>query len=109
MMIDNTSAIVLWRMEHSLLTVEDLADAVGLEPETVETFIRYRLIEPSATSCSSPLFPTCTVDRLQRILHLRYELGVNLAGVSVILDTTEHLEQVQMELDLLRRRLGLTE
>ena len=55
MMIDNTSAIILWRMEHSLLTVEDLADAVGLEPETVETFIRYRLIEPSATSSSSPL------------------------------------------------------
>jgi DNA-binding transcriptional MerR regulator len=108
-MVDKTSAIVVWRVEHSLLTIEDLATASGLQPETIETFIRCRLIEPSANTAACPLFANCTVERLQRILQLRYELGVNLAGVSVILDMTEHLEKLQRELELLRERSGLTE
>lgn len=108
-MIDKTAAIVLWRTEHSLLTVEDLANASGLQAETVETFIRYRLIAPSANTAACPLFSNCALERLQRILQLRYELGVNLAGVSVILDMTEHLEQLQRELEILREHSGLTE
>jgi DNA-binding transcriptional MerR regulator len=104
-MADSTRALVLWRTEHSLLTLEDLANAAGLCQETLQTFVGYRLIEPSASVGSCPLFSTASVERLQRILRLRHELGVNLAGLAVILDMTERVEKLQKELDVLRNRI----
>lgn len=44
------------------------------------------------------------VTRLRRIRRLRYDLGVNLAGVEVILHLLEHLETVRSELEQERRR-----
>jgi DNA-binding transcriptional MerR regulator len=102
-------ALVLWRTEHSLLSVEDLASAAGVQTGIVESFVRYHLIEPSSHLGAGQLFSTSTVARLQRIVQLRHELGVNLAGVAVILQMTEHMEALQRELEDLRQRPGLME
>jgi DNA-binding transcriptional MerR regulator len=107
-MSDKAQALVLWRTEHSLLSVEELARAAGVQAGTVEVFVRYRLIEASTNPGSDQLFPTSVVDRLGRIIHLRQELGVNLAGVAVILEMAEHMEALQKELDILRRHWSLT-
>ena len=101
-MSDKAQALVLWRTEHSLLSVEELARAAGVQAGTVEVFVRYQLIEASTNPGSDQLFPTSVVDRLRRIVHLRQELGVNLAGVAVILEMTEHMEALQKELEVLR-------
>ena len=107
--IDKTQELILWRTEHSLLTLEDLANAAGLHPELVEKFVGYGLLEPSANTGSHPLFPASSVERLRCILRLRRDLGVNLAGVAVILEMRERIENLQRELKRLRRRLGLVE
>src|SRR3982074_975088 len=104
MMKVTTQALTLWRSEHSLLTLEDLAKAVGLHAELVDTFVRYRLVEPMAHTGSCPLFPSPAVDRLQRVLRLRHDLGVNLAGVAVILRMTEQIEDLRRQLKLMRSR-----
>jgi DNA-binding transcriptional MerR regulator len=96
-------ALTLWRTENSLLTLEDLAKAAGMTPEVVDTFVRYRLVEPSSESNSHQLFPISCVERLKRILRLRYDLGVNLAGAAVILEMTERIEELKRELIYLRR------
>jgi DNA-binding transcriptional MerR regulator len=106
-MIDKAQALVLWRTEHLLLSVEDLASASGVQAGFVETFIRFRLIEPTANAGSDQLFPASTVDRLRQIVHLRQDLGVNLAGVAVILEMAEHMEELEKELNLLREHSGL--
>jgi MerR family transcriptional regulator/heat shock protein HspR len=108
-MTDKTHALILWRTEHSLLSVEDLASASGVQTGIVETFVRLRLIEPSALIGFDQLFPASTVDRLQRIVHLRQDLGVNLAGVAVILQMSEHMEALQKEVEALREHSGLSE
>jgi DNA-binding transcriptional MerR regulator len=102
-MAEQTHALTVWRTEHSLLTLEDLACVAGLNPELVDTFVRYRLVEPAASTGSRPLFSFSSVERLQRILRLRHDLGVNLAGVGVILEMTERIEDLQREIDVLRR------
>ena len=102
-MAEQTHALTVWRTEHCLLTLEDLARAAGLHPELVDTFVRYRLVEPTASTGSRPLFSVSSVERLQRILRLRHDLGVNLAGVGVILEMAERIESLQREIDLLRR------
>jgi MerR family transcriptional regulator/heat shock protein HspR len=101
-MADKAQALVLWRSEHSLLSVDELASAAGVQAGTVEVFVRYRLIEPSVNA-GSDLFPMSVIDRLHQIVLLRQDLGVNLAGVALILEMTEHMEALQKELDTLRR------
>jgi DNA-binding transcriptional MerR regulator len=104
-MAEQTHALTVWRTEHSLLTLEDLASAAGLHPELVDAFVRHQLVEPTVHISSCPLFPTSSVGRLKRILHLRHEMGVNLAGISVILDMTEQIENLETELEMLRQQL----
>jgi len=104
-MAEQTHALTVWRTEHSLLTLEDLASAAGLHPELVDVFVRYQLVEPTVHTSSCPLFPISSVERLKRILHLRHEMGVNLAGISVILDLTEQIENLETDLKMLRNQL----
>jgi DNA-binding transcriptional MerR regulator len=101
-MTDKAQALVLWRTEHSLLSMHELARAAGVQAGIVEVFVRYRLIEPSMNAGPDQLFPTSVVDRLHRIVHLRQDLGINLAGVAVILEMTEHMEALEKELGILR-------
>jgi chaperone modulatory protein CbpM len=103
-MAEQTHALTVWRTEHSLLTLEDLASAAGLRPELVDTLVRYRLVVPKVNTGSCPLFSFSSVERLGRILRLRHDLGVNLAGVAVILELTERIERLQSELEFLRTR-----
>jgi DNA-binding transcriptional MerR regulator len=97
--------MALWRTEHGLLTVDDLASAAGLNSDAVETFSRFGLIEPCLRTGSRLLFQESSVERLQRIQRLRHNLGVNSAGVGVILEMTERIEDLQAELEFLHGRL----
>ena len=106
---NETRAMILWRTEHALLTVEDLARATGLYPEQVEKFVRFGLVEPVAGGGSHAMFAAAAVERLRRIVRLRRDLGVNLAGVAAILEMRERMENLQRELEHLRRRLGIEE
>src|SRR5882724_11754191 len=108
-MAEQTHALTVWRTEHSLLTLEDLASAAGLRPELVDVFVRYQLVEPTVHTGSCPLFPISSVERLNRILRLRHDLGVNLAGVAVILEMMEQIEHLQTELRRWRERSRLQE
>jgi DNA-binding transcriptional MerR regulator len=102
-------AMILWRTEHELLTVEDLARAAGLHPEQVQKFVEFGLVEPVAGGGSHPMFAATMVERLRRAVRLKRDLGANLAGVAAILEMRERMENLQRELQHLRRRLGLEE
>src|SRR5258705_1530451 len=104
-MAEQTHALTVWRTEHSLLTLEDLASAAGLHPDLVDVFVRYQLVEPTVHTRSCPLFPTSSIERLKRISRLRHEKGVNLAGISVILDMPEQIENLETDLEMLRQQL----
>ena len=106
-MKNETRSMILWRTERALLTVEELARATGLHPDQVEKFVGFGLVEPAAGGGPGPMFAVDAVERLRRIVRLRHDLGVNLAGVAAILEMRERMENLQRELQHLRRRLGL--
>jgi DNA-binding transcriptional MerR regulator len=83
--------IILWRTVHSLLPAEELANLAGVHPEMVSKLVACGLIEPVAESGGSALFAHSAVERVRCIVRLRHDLGVNLAGVAVILDLKERL------------------
>ncbi len=105
----HASALVLWRTEHALLTLEDLASAAGLHPELVATFVAYGLLEPEPDAACPGLFAPASVERLRCIVRLRRDLGVNLAGVAVILQMRDQIVALQREIDRLRRQIGREE
>lgn len=91
---------------QAFLSLEDLALAAGLHPDMVGRLVEYGLLETSAGASGSALFPASSVERLRSIMRLKSDLGVNLAGIAVILDMRERLVGLQAELARLRARLG---
>ena len=81
--------------EQIVLELEELASAAGVHPDLVVQFVEYGLLEPEAGADPRPLFPVSAVIRLRRIVRLRSDLGVNLAGIAVILDLLDRLLRLQ--------------
>lgn len=101
-----TEITILWSDEQGALTIEDLARATGLHPDQIEAFVRFGLLEPAAGE-ERAVFAVAAIDRLRTIVRLRRDLGVNLAGVAAILEMQERITELRVELEHLRRRLGL--
>jgi DNA-binding transcriptional MerR regulator len=89
--------IVLCRRERDQLTLERLAAAADVHPGLVEQIVAYGLLEPVEWVGPVLLFDAAVVPRLQIIMRLRRDTGVNLAGISMILDMLERLRALERE------------
>lgn len=95
--------IVLRREAHKFLTIDAAASCAGIHPSVVERFVECDLIEPvRGESIGDLLFDAAVIPRLKRIERLRRDLGINLAGVAVILDMLDRMDALQRENYLLR-------
>jgi DNA-binding transcriptional MerR regulator len=80
----------------SRYTLTEVAYRAGLHPELIDRFIRLGLIEFSdRTDDGELIFDSEVIPLLRRILRLRNELGVNYAGVGVILELMSRLEALE--------------
>jgi chaperone modulatory protein CbpM len=82
------------------LSLEELATAAAIRPTQLARLVRLGLVQPTAPGADE--FSAATAARLRRMLRLRSDLGVNLAGVAIILDLLEQLEDLRHQLDRLR-------
>lgn len=98
-------AIVLRRHERGELTLDDLASRAHVHPGVVSQFVEFGLITPVRQSEVELLFDSAAAPRLRKIIRLRRSLGINLAGISVVLDLLDKLSAVQLENQALRRRI----
>ena len=96
--------IVLCRREPQQLTLDMLAVRAGMHPALVQQFVEFGLIEPVEWQGARLLFDASAVPRLRMIGRLRESLGINLAGVAVILDLRDRFCALQRENETLRSR-----
>jgi chaperone modulatory protein CbpM len=82
------------------LSREELAAAAGISPVRLTRLVRLGLVEPAAPGASE--FTAATAARLRRVLRLRADLGVNLAGAAIIADLLERLERLEAQLARVR-------
>ncbi len=75
------------------------ARLVNMHPQTLRYYERAGLINPTRSGGGIRLYSQRDIDRLRKITRLTDELGVNLAGVEVILRLLESLEQARRELE----------
>ncbi|HEX9454451.1 MAG TPA: chaperone modulator CbpM [Candidatus Binatia bacterium] len=97
--------IVLCRRETQQLTLETLATLAGMHPALVERFVEVGLIEPVEWEGAKSLFDASAIPRLRMIRRLRESLGINLAGIGVILNLLDRLCALQRENESQQNRL----
>jgi DNA-binding transcriptional MerR regulator len=97
--------IIVRSEDEQQLTLDALALHAGVHPALIERLVEFGLITPTAREGVRVLFDASVVSRLQTIIRIRKTLGVNLAGVSVILDLIDRLCAVQRENKKLQSRL----
>jgi MerR family transcriptional regulator/heat shock protein HspR len=77
----------------------------GVHPQTLRMYEREGLLRPSRTEGKTRLYSDEDLERLEFILNLTRDLGVNLAGVEVVLNLRTRLEEMQSELERLAQTL----
>jgi MerR family transcriptional regulator/heat shock protein HspR len=79
--------------------ISAVAQKYGIHPQTLRLYEREGLLKPSRTEGNTRLYSDEDLERLETILTLTRDLGVNLAGVEIILNMREKIEQMQREVN----------
>jgi MerR family transcriptional regulator/heat shock protein HspR len=79
--------------------ISAVAQKYGIHPQTLRLYEREGLLRPSRTEGNTRLYSDEDLERLETILTLTRDLGVNLAGVEIILNMREKIEQMQREVN----------
>jgi MerR family transcriptional regulator/heat shock protein HspR len=80
-------------------TISVVAKLYDVHPQTLRLYEREGLIEPSRSKGNTRLFTDEDLERLEIILSLTRELGVNLAGVEIILNMRHKMDAMQKEFE----------
>jgi MerR family transcriptional regulator/heat shock protein HspR len=76
-----------------------VSEMLGIHRETLRLYEREGFIKPKRSDGNTRLYSEEDVEKLEMILRLTRELGVNLAGVEVILSMREKMELMQREME----------
>ena len=81
------------------------AELVGMHPQTLRIYEQKGLVRPQRTPGGTRLYSEADVERLRIIQRLTTELGLNLAGVELVLRLEDELRKAQAQIERLERRL----
>lgn len=87
--------------DHRYVMISVVAERYAIHPQTLRLYEREGLIKPTRSEGNTRLYDEEAIRRLEIILTLTRDLGVNLAGVEVILNMREQMERMQGEVDRL--------
>ena len=76
-----------------------VAERYNIHPQTLRLYEREGLLKPSRTDGNTRLYSEEDLEQLETILSLTRDLGVNLAGVEIILNMRRKMEQMQLEVN----------
>lgn len=80
-------------------TISAVAELYEIHPQTLRLYEREGLLKPSRSVGNTRLYEDSDLERLEIILSLTRDLGVNLAGVEIILNMREKMDAMQREFE----------
>jgi MerR family transcriptional regulator, heat shock protein HspR len=80
-------------------TISAVAEQYSLHPQTLRLYEREGLLKPSRSEGNTRLYTDSDLERLELILSLTRDLGVNLAGVEIIMNMREKMDAMQHEFE----------
>ncbi len=85
--------------EEPLYMIGVAAKLCDLHPQTLRMYERLGLIRPARGAKGNRMYSQADIERLRQIQRLTQELGVNLAGVEVILNLLDKMEKMRQEME----------
>src|SRR6202049_1864287 len=87
------------RKSKGAYMISAVAEMYEIHPQTLRLYEREGLLKPSRTEGNTRLYSEEDLEQLETILSLTRDLGVNLAGVEIILNMRRKIEQMQHEVN----------
>jgi MerR family transcriptional regulator, heat shock protein HspR len=79
--------------------ISAVAELYKLHPQTLRLYERVGLLKPSRSQGNTRLYIDSDLERLEVILNLTRELGVNLAGIEIILNMRDKMSEMQSQME----------
>jgi MerR family transcriptional regulator/heat shock protein HspR len=92
--------------EQTAFSISHIAKILHVHPQTLRFYERTGFVKPVRARGDTRVYSHQDIARLRLILHLTRDMGVNLAGVEIILRMQHQLELLQDEIELLRQLLA---
>jgi len=86
------------RKSKGAYMISAVAEMYGIHPQTLRLYEREGLLKPSRTEGNTRLYTDEDLLRLEFILSLARDLGVNIAGMAIILQMRERMEEMQRQI-----------
>src|ERR1035438_8286895 len=86
--------------------ISAVAEMYGIHPQTLRLYEREGLLKPSRTEGNTRLYTDEDLLRLEFILSLARDLGVNISGMAIILQMRERMEEMQRQIQEFVREPG---
>jgi len=79
--------------------ISAVAELYKLHPQTLRLYERVGLLKPSRSEGNTRLYTDADLERLEVILNLTRDMGVNLAGIEIILNMREKMSEMQRQME----------
>jgi len=92
--------------DEPVYLISVVASILNIHPQTLRQYEKEGLIEPSRTQGRMRLYSQRDIDKIKLVLRLTRTMGVNLAGVDVILKLKKQIDEMSQEIENLREELS---
>src|SRR5487761_1424979 len=92
------AAMATKRKSKGAYMISSVAEMYGIHPQTLRLYEREGLLKPSRTEGNTRLYTEEDLERLEFILNLARDLGVNIAGMAIILQMRERMEEMNHQM-----------
>jgi len=86
------------RKKQGAYMISAVAEMYGIHPQTLRLYEREGLLKPSRTEGNTRLYTDEDLERLELILSLARDLGVNISGIAIILQMRERMDEMQRQM-----------
>jgi MerR family transcriptional regulator, heat shock protein HspR len=91
--------------DRPIYMISVAAELVGVHPQTLRQYEDKGLVRPKRTPGGTRLYSEADIERLQIVQQLTTEVGLNLAGVELVLRLEDELRKAQVQIDRLHKQL----
>lgn len=91
--------------DRPIYMISVAAELVGMHPQTLRMYEAKGLVRPQRTAGGTRLYSEADIERLRIVQRLTSELGLNLAGVELVLRLEDELRRAQRQIERLQQRL----
>ena len=98
--MDNSNSYV-----EPVYLISAVAQILDIHPQTLRQYEREGLINPSRSNGKIRLYSQKDIDNIKTVLTLTRDLGVNLAGVDVILKLNKKIEELEIDIESYKNRI----